>query len=76
MTTMTTMTPMTGWDLFEDLRAAQDEMMREARGRGWRPGQPNDASGAAAWASGTSRTTPPRRRCTVARGSTAPSAAR
>ena len=49
MTTMT-MTPMTGWDLFEDLRAAQDEMMRAARGRGWRPGQQNDASGAAAWA--------------------------
>ena len=47
---MTTMTPMTGWDLFEDLRAAQDEMMRAARGRGWRPGQQNDASGAAAWA--------------------------
>ena len=38
MTTMTTMTPMTGWDLFEDLRAAQAEMMRAARGRGWRPG--------------------------------------
>src|SRR6266536_1323430 len=25
---MTTTTPMTSWDLFEDLRAAQDEMMR------------------------------------------------
>ena len=50
MTTMTTMTPMTGWDLFEDLRAAQDEMMRAARARGWRPGQHYDASGTAAWA--------------------------
>ena len=50
MTAMTAMTPMTSWDLFEDLRAAQDEMMRATRGRGWRPGQQNDASGAAAWA--------------------------
>jgi HSP20 family protein len=44
------MTPMTSWDLFEDLRAAQDEMMRATRGRGWRPGQHYDASGTAAWA--------------------------
>jgi len=29
---------MTAWDLFEDLRAAQDEMLR-ARGQGWRPSQ-------------------------------------
>ena len=47
---MTTMTPMTGWDLFEDLRAAQDEMMRAARGRGWRPGQQYDSAGTAVWA--------------------------
>ena len=33
------MTITTGWDLFEDLRAAQDEMLRAARGQGWRPGQ-------------------------------------
>ena len=33
------MTVMTGWDLFEDLRAAQDEMLRATRGYGWRPGQ-------------------------------------
>jgi HSP20 family protein len=48
---MTTTTPMTSWDLFEDLRAAQDEMMRATRGRGWRPGQQHDSvAGAAAWA--------------------------
>jgi HSP20 family protein len=41
---------MTSWDLFEDLRAAQDEMMRATRGRGWRPGQHYDASGTATWA--------------------------
>jgi HSP20 family protein len=29
----------TGWDLFEDLRAAQDEMLRATSGHGWRPGQ-------------------------------------
>jgi len=45
---MTTMTPMTSWDLFEDLRAAQDEMLWAARGRGWRPGQ--QYAGAAVWA--------------------------
>jgi HSP20 family protein len=33
------MTITTGWDLFEDLRAAQDEMLRATRGHGWRPGQ-------------------------------------
>ena len=33
------MTVTTGWDLFEDLRAAQDEMLRATRGHGWRPGQ-------------------------------------
>jgi HSP20 family protein len=32
-------TTMTSWDLFEDLRAAQDELLRASRGRGWRPGQ-------------------------------------
>jgi HSP20 family protein len=47
---MTTTTPMTSWDLFEDLRAAQDEMMRATRGRGWWSGQRGDASGTAAWA--------------------------
>ena len=47
---MTSTTPMTGWDLFEDLRAAQDEMMRPTRGRGWWLGQRGDASGTAAWA--------------------------
>jgi len=33
------MTVMTAWDLFEDLRAAQDEMLRATSGRAWRPGQ-------------------------------------
>jgi hypothetical protein len=33
------MTVTTAWDLFEDLRAAQDEMLRATRGQGWRPGQ-------------------------------------
>jgi HSP20 family protein len=50
MATMTTMTPMTSWDLFEDLRAAQDEMLRATGGRRWRPGQHYDASGTTAWA--------------------------
>jgi HSP20 family protein len=45
-----TTTPMTSWDLFEDLRAAQDEMMRAMRGRGWPLGQHGDVSGTAAWA--------------------------
>ena len=45
------MTVMTGWDLFEDLRAAQDEMLRTARGRGWRPGQQFEGgTSPAAWA--------------------------
>jgi len=45
------MTVMTAWDMFEDLRAAQDEMLRATRGHGWRPGQ-QPASGTApvAWA--------------------------
>ena len=30
-------TTMTSWDLFEDLRAAQDELLQATRGRGWRP---------------------------------------
>ena len=33
------MTVMTAWELFEDLRAMQDEMLRATRGQGWRPGQ-------------------------------------
>ena len=33
------MTVMTAWDLFEDLRATQDEVLRATRGQGWRPGQ-------------------------------------
>jgi HSP20 family protein len=45
------MTVMTGWDLFEDLRATQDEMLRAARGRGWRVGQHDEGTGTAApWA--------------------------
>jgi HSP20 family protein len=45
------MTVMTGWDLFEDLRAAQDEMLRATRGHGWRPGQPvTGGTAPAAWA--------------------------
>jgi len=45
------MTVMTAWDLFEDLRATQDEVLRATRGHGWRPGQ-QFTSGAtpAAWA--------------------------
>ena len=50
MTAMSAMTPMTSWDLFEDLRAAQDEMLRATRGRGWRPGQQYDSAGTAVWA--------------------------
>jgi HSP20 family protein len=34
------MTTMTGWDLFEDLRAAQDELLRMNRARAYRLGQP------------------------------------
>ena len=45
------MTVMTNWDLFEDMHAAQDEMLRMARGRGWRPGQQHDSgTSPAAWA--------------------------
>ena len=44
-------TTMTSWDLFEDLRAAQDELLQATRGRGWWPGQQrySDAS-TAVWA--------------------------
>ena len=45
------MTVMTGLDLFEDLRAAQEEMLRTAWGRGRRPGQQRDAgAGGTVWA--------------------------
>jgi HSP20 family protein len=45
------MTVMTTWDLFEDLRAMQDEVMRTNMGRTWRPGQQHDGpTSAAAWA--------------------------
>jgi len=45
------MTVMTSWDLFEDLRSAQEELLRTTRGRGWRPGQQNYGdAGTAAWA--------------------------
>jgi HSP20 family protein len=45
------MTVMTAWDLFEDLRAAQDEMLRATSGRGWRPGQQSTSGTTpAAWA--------------------------
>ena len=44
------MTAMTGWDLFEDLRAAQDEMLRMTRARASRPAQQYDAGAPAAWA--------------------------
>ncbi len=45
------MTVMTGFDLFEDLRAAQEEILRTVRGRGQRPGQQHDAgTGATVWA--------------------------
>ena len=30
-------TAMTSWELFEDLRAAQDELLQASLGRGWRP---------------------------------------
>jgi HSP20 family protein len=44
-------TTMTSWDLFEDLRAAQDELLRAMRGRGWRPGQQYYGDvGTATWA--------------------------
>lgn len=45
------MTVMTSWDLFEDLRDLQDEMLRTARTRALLPGQHYDASASAAtWA--------------------------
>jgi HSP20 family protein len=45
------MTVMTSWDLFEDLRAAQDEVLRGNRARNFRPGQQYDGStSAATWA--------------------------
>ncbi len=45
------MTVTTGWDLFEDLRTAQDELLRTMRGRGWRPGQQHySEAGPAVWA--------------------------
>ena len=46
------MTPtMTSWDLFEDLRAAQDELLQATRGRGWRSGQQRYSdAGTAVWA--------------------------
>ena len=44
-------TTMMSWDLFEDLRAAQDELLQAARGRGWQPGQQRYYSdaGTAVW---------------------------
>ena len=45
------MTVTTGWDLFEDLRAAQDEILRAASGRSWWPGQQFTSSATpVAWA--------------------------
>jgi HSP20 family protein len=45
------MTVITGWDLFEDRRAAQDEVMRAGSGRAMRYGQQYDAeAGTMAWA--------------------------
>ena len=45
------MTVMTTWDVFEDLRAAQDELLRLTRGRAMRPGQQyDDGSSAPTWA--------------------------
>ena len=44
-------TTMTSWDLFEDLRAVQDELLQATRGRGWRPGgQQYSEAGTAVWA--------------------------
>jgi HSP20 family protein len=44
-------TVMTSWDAFEDLRAAQDEMLRLTRGRAWRPGQQYESgTSAMVWA--------------------------
>lgn len=45
------MTVTTSWELFEDLRSAQDEMLRMTRRHGWQPGQQYDGtSSATAWA--------------------------
>lgn len=45
------MTVVTSWDLFEDLRAAQDDMLRMSGGRSWRPaGHYDDSAGTGAWA--------------------------
>ncbi len=46
------MTVMTSWDLFEDLRATQDELVRMvSRARGWQPSQRYEADTSAAfWA--------------------------
>jgi HSP20 family protein len=46
------MTIMTSWDLFEDLRATQDDLLRMvSRARGSRPGQQyDDGTSAATWA--------------------------
>jgi HSP20 family protein len=44
------MTAMTSWELFDDLRAAQDELLRLTAGRNGRPVQRDLASGAMVWA--------------------------
>ena len=45
------MTITAGWELFEDLRAAQDEMLRATMAHGWRPGQQfTSGTTPAAWA--------------------------
>jgi HSP20 family protein len=52
------MTIMTSWELFDDVRAAQDEMFRTARGhdrrqlprQGFQPGELYHGSGTATWA--------------------------
>ena len=45
------MTVTTGWDLFEDLRTAQDEILRAASGRSWWPGwQFTSSATPVAWA--------------------------
>ena len=45
------MTVMTGWDLFEDFRAIQEEMLRMNAGRAWWPGRRYEGSASApAWA--------------------------
>ncbi len=45
------MTVMTSWELFEDMRAAQDDMAQMNRGWAWRNGQQyGGATGRSAWA--------------------------